>query len=298
MLNIFSKMLNNADSNNKSIQQKEQEMARQKQDDAIRQQQLAVLLAKQKKNNDSISQVNHDRMMKDYKSIDGNVDLSYKGLDNKQKVPQVYFNCKITSFSGNVVVVKSNGKEIKLSETQSADLAPGDWIVTGENSRIKLHYASEIDGENITLGSKSAINIEVDEDGAQIPKLMRGKMYVVNNSGYRQYYQEGGEIIDQVTFEANKLRAMIENKIIKKTKVRTPYAAIAIRGTEFTVNVDDFNNTEVDVKSGIIDLTDNLLNNTITLVAWTKGIVNATGEIIGPLKIDETQFDYKDDNWE
>lgn len=298
MLNIFSRMLSNADNNHKkSEQQKEQELAQQKKDDAVRQQHLAALLEKQKKYNDSIAQANHDRMMKDYKPLNGTGDLSYKGLDDKQKVLQVHFNCKITSFSGNVVVIKSNGKEIKLSETQSADLAPGDWIATGENSRIKLHYAFENGGEDMTLSSKTVINIEANEDGTQLPKLMRGKMYVVKNSGERQYHQEGEGITDQATFEANKLKAAIENRFIKMS-VRTPGAALAIRGTEFTVNVDDFSDTEVNVKNGVVELTGDLSHGTITLTAGKKGIVKATGEIEGPMEMDETQFESMDDHLE
>jgi hypothetical protein len=111
-------------------------------------------------------------------------------------------------------------------------------------------------------------------------------MYAVNQSVKSEVYKEGDGIIDQVTFEADKLKARIQNKIIKM-KVRTPIAVCGIRGTEFTVNVDDFSNTEVNVMDGIVDLTGNLKDNTITLTAGTKGIVKTSGEILGPLKIDE-----------
>src|SRR5512140_3712983 len=117
MLNIFSGMLNNAvNNNNKSSAQN---LMQEQRDEAIRQQQLAILLAKQKRQNDSIAQANHDRMMKDYKPLEGSSDLSYKGLDDKPKMAPVHFNCKITSFHGKVIVVKSNGQQIDLSEKQS-----------------------------------------------------------------------------------------------------------------------------------------------------------------------------------
>ena len=79
--------------------------------------------------------------------------------------------------------------------------------------------------------------------------------------------------------------------------IRSPTAVCAVRGTEFTIQVDEFDNTEVNVKNGIVDLTGNLMNGTITLTAGTKGIVKATGEILGPLKMDEKQFDNRDNNW-
>lgn len=298
MLNIFSQMLNNAVSNNnKSAQQKGQELVQQKQDEAIRQQQLAILLIRQKKYNDSIAQANHDKMMSDYKPLDGSGDLSYKGLDDKPKMPTIHFNCKITSFSGNVKVVKSNGQEINLSGAQSVDLTPGDWIATGADSRVKLHYAFEKDGEEITLGSKSVVTISVNDDGTHSPTLMRGDMYAVNKSGMEQVYHEGGGIMDQAAFEADKLKAKIKNRIISKMNVRTPSAICGIRGTEFTVNVDEFENTEVNVKEGIVDLTENITNKTIALTAGTKGIVKASGEIIGPLEMDKKQFDERKNNW-
>lgn len=288
MLNIVGGMLNNAMNNNNKAN------AQQQQDEVMRQQQLAIMLAKQKNYNDSVAQASHDRMMKDYKPLEVSGDVSYKGLDDKPKMALVHFNCKITSFSGKVMVVKSNGQQIALSETQSAEIAPGDWIATGENSRIKLHYALENGGEDIILSSKSVITIGINDDGTHSPTLMRGKMYAVNSRGIGQVSQEGGGIIDQATFEADKLKAQIKNKIIRMN-VRTPTAVTSVRGTEFTVNVDDFNNTEVNVMDGIVDITGNLTNRTITLTAGTKGIVKTTGEIIGPLKMDKKQFKENDD---
>jgi hypothetical protein len=285
MLNIFSGILNSAiNNNNKSGAQN---LAQEQRDEAIRQQQLAILLANQKRCNDSIAQANHDRMMKDYKPLAGSSDLSYKGLDDKQRMTPVRFNCKITSFHGKVTIVKSNGQQIALDETQLADIAPGDWIATGENSWIKMHYDLENGGEVITLGSKSVLTIGIYDDGTHSPTLMRGKMYAVNQSVTRQVYQEGGGIIDQAAFEADKLKERIKNKIISM-KIRTPIAVCAIRGTEFTVNVDDFSNTEINVMDGIVDLFGNLKDNAITLTAGTKGIVKTSGEIFGPLEIDKS----------
>lgn len=285
MLNIFSGMLNNTvNNNNKSVAQN---LAQEQRAEAIRQQQLAILLANQQRLNDSISQANHGRMMKDYKPLAGSSDLSYKGLDDKPDMAPVRFNCKITSFQGKVIVVKSNGQQIALSETQLADIGPGDWIATGENSRVKMHYVFENGGEDITIGSKSVLTIGIYDDGTHSPTLMRGKMYAVNQSGARQVYQEGDGIIDQAAFEADRLKEKIKNKIIRMN-VRTPTAVCGIRGTEFTVNVDDFSNTEVNVMDGIVDLLGILKDNTITLTAGTRGIVKTSGEIFGPFKIDKT----------
>jgi len=290
MLNIFSTTLNNLFNNKPSASQSSaQDTEKARQQEAQRQHALAALLARQKQYNDSIAEAKHNRMMKDYKQLEGGGEVKFKTLDDNTWRPSVHFNCKITAIKGNVTVLKSNGKKILLSETQSVDLVPGDWIATGNNSRLKMHYAFENGGEDILLGQETVINIVTNEDGAHVPKLMKGDMYVVNNKLKEEL---AGKVLDKKEELANE--SPIMQKLRKKLgEVRTPNAICGVRGTEFTVHVDEFDNTEVNVKNGIVDLTGNLMNGTITLTAGTKGIVKGTGEIAGPLKLDEKQFD----NW-
>jgi len=285
LFNIFSNIIDNM------LSKSEQQIAQEKQEEEFRRQYLADLLAKQKRYNDSIAQVRHEKMMKDYKPLEGNSNLSYKRLDDKPKMPQVHFNCKITSFKGKVVVVKLNGQKITLSETQSADLAPGDWIATGPYSRIKMHYAFESGGKDMILYPESAITIGTD-NGYQVPNLMKGKMYMVDDDKTIQakITEKALDANDELNKGIGKAKATVR-KVNKMFEVKTPDCLCAIRGTEFIVNVDDFENTEVNVKEGTVDLTGTLMNGTITLTAGTKGIVKHTGEIIGPLKMDEKQFE-------
>ena len=288
MLNIFSTTLNNLFSNKPSAQDTEKTRLQEVQ----RQQALTALLAKQKQYNDSIAKAKHNRMMKDYKQLEGGGDVKFKTLDDNAWKPSVHFNCKITAIKGEVTVLKSNGKKILLSETQSVDLVPGDWIATGNSSRLKMHYAFENGGEDILLGQETVINIVTNEDGTHVPKLMKGDMYVVNNKLKEEL---ANKVLDKKDELANE--SPIMQKLRKKLgEVRTPSAALAVRGTEFAIKVDEFDNTEVNVKNGIVDLTGILINGTITLTAGTKGIVKGTGEIVGPLKFDEKQFDNSKDN--
>ncbi len=293
MLNIFSATLNNLFSNKPSASRlSTQDIEKARQQEAQRQQALAALLARQKQYNDSIAEAKHNRMMKDYKQLEGGGEVKFKTFYDNTRKPSVHFNCRITAIKGNVTVLKLNGKEILLSETQSVDLVPGDWIATGNNSRLKMHYAFENGGEDILLGQETVINIVKNEDGAHVPKLMKGDMYVVNNK-----FKE--ELADKVLDKKDELvnESPVMQKLRKKLgEVRTPNAICGVRGTEFTVHVDEFDNTEVNVKNGIVDLTGNLMNGTITLTAGTKGTVKGTGEIAGPLKFDEKQFDNLKDN--
>ncbi len=297
MLNIFSTTLNNLFSNKPSSPQPSapQDTEKARLQEAARQQALAALLAKQKRYNDSIAEVKHNRMMKDYKQLEGGGEVKFKTLDDNTWKPSVYFNCKITAFKGDVTILKSNGEKIILSETQSVDLVPGDWIATGNNSRLKMHYAFENGGEDIILGQKTVINIVTNEEGAHVPKLMKGDLYVVNNNFQEQIADKTMDIKDDLSNTVGKIQRAVGRKL-SKMGVRTPSAALAIRGTEFAINVDEFDNTEVNVKNGIVDLSGNLMNGTITLTAGTKGIVKGTGEIVGPLKFDNKQFDNSNDD--
>lgn len=170
MLNIFSKVLNNLFNENKPNEPRlsDQDKEKGKLEETQKQKALAVLLAKQKRYKDSIAQVKYDKMMKDYKQLDGSGDLTFKTLDK----PSVHFNCKILAYKGSVTVFRSNGQRIILSDEQSVDLTPGDWISTGKDSRLKLHFAFENGGEDAILGSNSVVNIITNEVGTQEPKLL------------------------------------------------------------------------------------------------------------------------------
>lgn len=289
MLDIFSNALNSLLSSNKPNEQDKEKI---RLEEERKQKELAILLAKQKIYNDSIAQAKHDIMMKAYKQLDGNGDLKLITLDNVNK-SAAHYSCKIAAFKGDVSIYKTNGQRITLSGDQTVELLPGDWIKTGADSRLKLHYDFEKGGEDIILGSGTVVNIVSSEDGSQVPKLMRGDMYVVNNIVTEKIANTVLNAEDKITKEANQLFGRYKAKF----QIRTPIAVIGVRGTEFIINVDEFDNTVVKVKNGVVDLTGNLINGTIILTAGTKGIVKVTGEILGPMKMDEKQFDGRNQGW-
>lgn len=291
MLNLFSNIFGRVLSGSSK---QDAEKARRAEEQ--KQKELALLIARQNRFNDSIAQVNHDKMMKDYKQLEGSRGLSFKTLNDDTWKASAHFNCKILASKGQVTVFKSNGQSILLSETQSIDLAPGDWIRTGPNSRLKLHYAFEQGGENIILGANSAINIVTNENGSHVPKLLKGDIYVVNNKLEEELADKVSDKKEELTKDVDQLMAPIRKKF-SKIEVRTSSAICGIRGTEFTVHVDDFDNTEVNVKNGIVDLTGNLIQGTITLTGGKKGIVKGTGEIVGPLTVDDKTFHNWDQNF-
>ena len=148
------------------------------------------------------------------------------------------------------------------------------------------------------LYPKSVITIGTD-NGSQVPNLMKGKMYMVDDEELVQAKLAEMALDANDAFN-NSIGAVRKTtgRLIKNPKIiRTPNCLCSIRGTEFIVNVDDFENTEVNVKEGTVDLTGSLMDGTITLTAGTRGIVKGTGEILGPLQMDEQQFESFNQPW-
>jgi len=282
---IFSNMFNSF-FNSSNSKEDEAEKIQQQQDEQIRQQRLAALIVLQKKYNDSIAQARHNKMMKEYKKLDDGSDLKYKSLDDNQWKPSITFNCKITSFKGDVKVYKSiDGKlyEKKLSTDQPIDLAPGDWISTGPKSSIKLHYGIEKGGKDIILGQKSAINIVTDENGTHIPKCVRGNYYVTNNL----VSEKAVELREALIAKVDRQSALLKKKF---NPIRLPGGTASIRGTEFSIEVDSVGNSIINIFQGIVEITDNNQIYKLTLTAGQKGIVTHIGNLSGPISIKEEEI--------
>jgi hypothetical protein len=279
---IIKSVLSPSNNTAKSVQEKE----KLEREDLQRKHQLAIQQMRLKKYNDSTAQANHDKMMKDYKKLDGSGDISYKGLDDEKKwVASVKFNCKIISFKGEVRIVKYDGTIKKLSKDQPMDLASGDWIYTGKNSTLKLHYNFENGGKDIIIGQNSFLNIVTNDEGTQVPKLVDGNTYVTNS------------IIDDVSSMTQEELISMGNEIKRqqamwkrKFEIRTPTAICGIRGTTFSVSQDSLRGTILVVREGIVDLTGLLIGQKVVIEAGYKGIVTLSGEILGPIKIEESEI--------
>jgi hypothetical protein len=260
-----------------------------------RQKQMALRQAKLKRYNDSIAEARHDRMMKDYKPLPGSENLAYKGLDANKKrwTADVKFNCKITDFKGDVRIVRSDGSIRKLSADQPVDLAPGDWIYTNRDSRIKLHYAFENEGKDIIVGQSSFVNIVTDENGIHLPNLVNGRTYIRSSivdemeAGAREDIMSLKKDLEE---DLSKQQELLKRKFAKPA-MRTPACSLAVRGTTFCVSHDSLNVTTLSVFEGAVDLTGLVMGHTVTIEARNKCIVGASGEITGPIKIEDSGID-------
>jgi len=130
----------------------------------------------------------------------------------------------LADISGEVYVRKGGVGEWERYY-DSTILRLGDEIRTGENSKVVIKTP---DGDQIDLGPMTRLTLVANEYEYE---LLLGK-----------------------------IRAFIQ-KMVGKWEVRTPRFAMSIRGTEFTVNVDEDGTTTVTVLEGTVvvrDLTSNV----------------------------------------
>lgn len=260
-------------------------------DEEQRQMKLAALMAEQKRHNDSIRQVRHEKLLKEMKPLEGQGNIAYKPLDNPK--PKVNFNCKITSFRGDVRILKANGGGlVSLSENQSVELSPGDYIATGFNGQVKLHYAFEKSGEDILIGQNTVVTIVKEEDGTHIPKKVGngGMMYITNN----KVSESVAETSEKIISEIKELNAELLKEIKKRTVVRCNSFAMSVRGTEFFLTTDSVGNTKVYVLNGLVDVLDEVNSKFVTLTSGNMCTVNLVGVITG---LYEFQIDDNEKWW-
>ena len=139
----------------------------------------------------------------------------------------------LTGKSGEVEVRKGPAGE--WTKDDRAVLTSGDQVRTGENSQVKMENA---DGYEITLGPKTSVDI-VDLDKS-------------------------------ITLLLGKIKIWVK-KFGTRFEVRTPPYAMAVRGTEFTVDVAADGTTTVMVLEGAVSVQDITSNRSIMLM-WGQSV--------------------------
>ena len=129
----------------------------------------------------------------------------------------------IAALSGNVFVLKSGTREWRLA-AQSWTLSPGDQVRTVPGSRATITFD---DGSRINLGPNASFTMQEASAGGISLKLAIGS-----------------------------LRAWVSKALSRRFEVRTPTAVCAVRGTEFSVDVNVRGHTGIQMFSGILAVAD------------------------------------------
>ncbi|MFZ2287702.1 MAG: hypothetical protein WAV93_12010 [Bacteroidales bacterium] len=88
----------------------------------------------------------------------------------------------------------------------------------------------------------------------------------------------------------SKQQNLLKRKFMKPA-LRTPTCVLANRGTAFSASHDSLNVTTLSVIEGAVDLTGRIMGYTVSVEAGNKCIAGATGEITGPIKIEDSEID-------
>lgn len=173
-------------------------------------------------------------------------------------------NSVVTGYSGDAVYYsKKLDREVSLSENPITYLESGDRIITGKNGSVQIYCFEgrgkvEIGGDTILGMVNNDVVLEMisGQINLKVKKINEKVMEYFNNSFYR---------------------------------VRTPTAAIAIRGTEFSVFVDKLKATDIIVFEGSVEVTD--VNNkdeknTVIVNAGYQVHITVRGQIKDMKRID------------
>jgi len=128
---------------------------------------------------------------------------------------------------GDVFMIRG-GKKIRLHDGMFP--APGDKIITAENSHVKL---MALDGSKIYLRPNSTFELIESRFDGSVSQVLKGK----------------------VGFFIAKVKLM--NK--RRFQVRTPTCAVAVRGTKFDIEVDEQGLTHIDVQDGTVEVTKTII---------------------------------------
>ena len=231
------------------------------------------IAAREKRINDSIQNAKHDNMMKSFKMLDNSKPAGMKSIDDYSpgKFNKVNFNCKITSYTG-VVEILRKGKLIAESRNiGEIELQPGDVIRTGTMGIVKLHYNFENGGKDLILGGHTELEIIKNESGNNIPMLRRGRFFAA------------GETVPE---NVQKYVWNYKNNLKKQADLRTPDAVCAVRGTLFTIDQDDAAGSEFNVFNGSILVAPITGTDSVLLTKGKRVVVSPQGKISDLLPAD------------
>jgi len=220
----------------------------------------------------------------------------------------------ITDYSGDVYVwSEKQGKPIKLGEDAVFCLKPGDVILTNGNSSVEMQF---LDGRGaVRIGEHSKLSIEENESGSQTINMIKGKIHIAVNKldEYRKMFEgklksykelENPSTVKHVLMQEIAEEYEQKKDRIEKVKsgkyhtygvlgplgsaplIRTPCAAIAIRGTKLLVFEDERTGTELIVLEGVVDVKAIKGDEIFSVDAGYKIGVTKDGVISKPEKID------------
>ena len=198
------------------------------------------------------------------------------------------------NYYGDITILKNNGEQLKLSDTQNSLLENGDVITTSQNSKVELQF---LEGRgNIHIGENTTLKFN-KEDSTDVVDLIKGKVKLgvqkidKFEKDLIEMYEKYKQTVTSIPESYEQFIKRWQAKMKKKFEIRRGAGTCSIRGTEFLVYSKEDKSTEIIVLEGSIEMKSTNGSNTILINAGEKGIIKDEGNLLEPTKIDITKLD-------
>ena len=128
----------------------------------------------------------------------------------------------------------------------------GDMITTYDNSSAQINC---LDGRgDINITANSMVKIDKQDDNNEALSLLKGTMDIAIDKA-EKFAQYVDEFANDPKGFTNEEVAILKEKLAKRFEVRTPAAVLAVRGTKFSVWLDEAKNTHIKMTEGVVEIT-------------------------------------------
>jgi hypothetical protein len=167
--------------------------------------------------------------------------------------------------TGHVSVINQKGEEYALNSAQNPGIKAGDVISTSSDGFADIDF---LDGKgSLTIGPDSKIRMYREKDSTNVLEVLNGKIYshVLKPDEYDNKLLDIKKCLDEDTLHLlvskndislyDKYLMMMKARVQKKFEAHIRVsAALAIRGTQFTIKVINENSSELQLIEGKIEV--------------------------------------------
>lgn len=198
----------------------------------------------------------------------------------------------VTQHTGRVQVTsgKSPYETIPLDRDQAGYFEEGDTIETYDNSQAQIQF---LDGRgSMTIGEYSRVKMEKKDPYSETISLAKGTIHTAIDKAevFEAWIEKQAEMAaddpnKMLEYDFRAIRAWVKNKS-KKFEIRTGSGTASVRGTTFTMGVDEAGTTIIELIEGELAVTNAKTSSVTILKGGEKMTLSSDGTAyVEPLKL-------------
>jgi hypothetical protein len=169
----------------------------------------------------------------------------------------------IVDVKGDVKVIR-DGEEVTAA---SLRLRADDEIRTGDDSAVEIHF---LDGTVIIVSSNCCISMNKIVEELTKEETFWARIWGrIREEAWRTWCQIRG----------------------KPWRIETPTVAVAVRGTEFTLEAAEDNTTTLTVLEGTVEFSDLAMTGSVLVGGYQSSVMSPGGTPSSPTSIDPAEID-------